>query len=97
MDEGRTAVSEPAEGWEGGQRLYDSELLTVVLCRYTGARIEDGRCTAAERHPATFCPALYLQAEATRGDVVSFLDTYFDQQVPEELRASRFGDEPTGR
>lgn len=63
---------EPEGGWVTGPELFDGEVTTVVLCRWTGRRMGlGGPCDMAHRHPPGDCSALYIQADAlTKGGLV---------------------------
>lgn len=57
---------EPVDGWQTAAPLIDSEIVEVVLCRFTGDRVSvDALCDTRQvgGHPDTECRAVYLQAD----------------------------------
>lgn len=83
-------------GWQSGPRLYDSELLTLTLCRYTGEPpMVNGECAAraARQHRDVECFQLFFSAEALKREGIDFLN--YDG-VPREIRLPEGGDEATG-
>lgn len=59
-------VDEPDEGWVTATPLIDSEVVEVVLCRFTGYKVPvDDTCSTLLEggHPDVECRAVYLQAD----------------------------------
>lgn len=79
MDEHSTktpGVDEPEGGWARAPELSDTQVLSVVLCRYTADKIDSasGQCLARmlRLHPDQDCTTLYHQAEALQAGVVHY-------------------------
>lgn len=77
---------EPEDGWVGARPLIDTEVLSLVLCRFTGERLglqESCQARVLGRHPDVICHALFLQADALQGALAG------GEEIPEaqsELR-----------
>lgn len=61
----------PDEGWVTGERLWDSEIASITLCRFSGIAV-DGGCPARrqERHPDVDCEGLFVSIEALRAGTI---------------------------
>jgi hypothetical protein len=56
---------EPEDGWVISPELFDGEITTIELCRWTGSRRAfGGTCPLAHRHAPGECAALFVQADA---------------------------------
>lgn len=81
-------TDEPVEGWQKAPLLIDTELVSTVLCRFTGRplTLEHGCLERSIRqHPDVECQALYFQAEALYRGVVGqseFPTTQEEVRVP---------------
>lgn len=96
-DEPQGDHDEPEGGWVTAPVLYDTELVTTMLCRFTGFPAEASRrCLEREngQHPDVECRALYIQADALRAG--QFDLSGFDE-IPEEVRRPFVGDDLSGR
>ena len=87
---------EPEGGWQQAPTLHDSEILSVVLCRYTGQQPiltgdRVGLCDARlySQHPDVECMTLYHQQEALQGGRI-----HYDMPAT-EVTLSLAGTDPT--
>lgn len=89
----RPALDEPEEGWTQAPTLTDTQMLSIVLCRYTGNRPEQvtTRCMARslKLHEDVDCMTLYHQEEALRAGVIHYDLPAVEVTVPVD------GGEPT--
>ena len=89
-------AGEPEGGWVTGQPLIDTQVLELVLCRFTGSRVTlDEPCQARllGRHPDVDCPAIFYSADALEAKVMG--GTEFPR-VQQEVRAPYPMGEATG-
>ena len=64
---------EPEDGWVGTEPLIDTEILQLILCRFTGDKVPmHGTCQTRwdRRHPDVECKTLFLQAEGLRYELL---------------------------
>lgn len=62
-----TFQDEPKDGWVTGQDLFDTEVITTTLCRYTGDQLGPNmECIYRRKrqHPDVNCVAFYHLADA---------------------------------
>lgn len=91
-------ANEPEGGWEGGPDLYDTELVSVVLCKYTGYIVNDvdQPCEHADTHAPGPCFTLFHSATALTNGTIDIARFPTDITVT-EVRAGAFADDtPTG-
>jgi hypothetical protein len=89
---------EPDGGWVSAPQLIDTELLTIVLCRFTGEQLAslDDRCEARtiRLHPDEDCAAVYVQFDAL--DQGRTIDMQRLAGIQEELRVPFGGENDLG-
>lgn len=86
---------EPEGEWVTAQQLWDTELLVIVLCRFTGIPLShDQACIEREahQHPNVECRTMFFQASALAG--VMKLDAF--DPLPEQVRRPWTGGEQIG-
>lgn len=91
--------NEPDEGWQKAETLHDAEILSIVLCSFTGERpygLGSGNqptCSqrALDKHADVECLKLYHQEEALRGGRVHYDMPGLEVTVP----VGEAGVEPT--
>lgn len=87
-------VDDP-DGWEAGPNLIDTELASIVLCRFTGNKVPvEGHCGDRLQglHPDAACHAVYVRAERVQMSQEQRLSGDYD-----EVRVPWRGGEPVGR
>lgn len=96
IESNATAPSEPEDGWVEAPALIDTELLSTVLCRFTGRPLDLslGCLERAERlHPDLSCGAIYYQAQALASGRLVMEDF---AAPPEQVRAPWQGGDVIG-
>lgn len=71
---------EPEEGWQTAEPLVDSQILSIVLCRFTGEKPlgitlqNKPTCSmrALAKHEDVDCLTLYHQADALRSGKIHY-------------------------
>ena len=78
---------EPAGGWVGSPALVDTQILHLLLCRFTGSKVALRLpCPSREqqRHPDVECKTMFLQAEGLQ---LALLDGLLFPEANDEIRA----------
>lgn len=92
-------TGEPEGGWSApSKRLYDTEIITLTLCKFTGLRLDPAVRACVARvdgyHADEDCPAVFFSAVALQRGELDI--TNFDA-IPAEVRVPFAGaGEPTG-
>lgn len=77
--------NEPEGGWVTAPPLYDSEITSLILCRFTGVSpLNDGTCPARalRTHKDEDCLTLFISAEALRDGTVPLEMPALETRVP---------------
>lgn len=78
---------EPHGGWVEAPTLIDTQVLQLLLCRFTGDKVSlELPCQARRQgvHPDDECKTVFLQAEGLR---LALLDGSLFPQATDEIRA----------
>lgn len=65
LESNQPVAGEPDDGWQTARPLIDTQIVELVLCRFTGDKTSvDGGCQARalNLHPDMDCRALFLNA-----------------------------------